>query len=321
MANGVDRETAFTVVVPVFNEVDNVRPLWNRLLAVLERAGESFEVVFVDDGSRDATFAAVKQLHDADARARGVSLSANFGHQIALLAGLREARGRIVITMDGDLQHPPELIPTLLAKQREGYDIVNTRRLDAGDTGPFKRWSSTLFYKLLNHLSDVPIEPAAADYRLMTRATVEAFLSIPERDRFTRGLVGWMGFRQAVVQYRAEPRAFGRSKYTLGRMIRFGLDGITSFSSRPLRLSFYGGLAVSAVGLVYGVYAIVRFARGNTVHGWTSILLTLLVLGGAILMSLGVIGEYIARIFNEVKRRPLYFVRDHTGSADEAPPR
>jgi len=313
MGIAADRETALSVVVPVFNEADNVRPLWNRLLSVLERFGEPFEVVFVDDGSRDGTFAAVKELHAGDVRVRGISLSSNFGHQIALLAGLRQARG-IVITMDGDLQHPPELIPALIEKHREGYDIVNTRRLDAVDTGPFKRLSSRLFYQVMNHLSDVPVEPAAADYHLMTRPTVDAFLSIPERDRFTRGLVRWMGFRQALVEYRAEPRAFGRSKYTLGRMIGFGLDGITSFSSRPLRLSFYTGLTLSAIGLLYGAYAILSFVGGSTIQGWTSILLTLLVIGGAILISLGIIGEYIARIFNEVKGRPLYFVRDQTGT-------
>ena len=317
MTTRIDGEATLSVVVPVFNEADSVQPLWDRLRPVLERLGERFEVIFIDDGSRDATFSRVKALHAADPRVRGVSLSANFGHQIALLAGLRKARGRTVITMDGDLQHPPELIPTLLEKQREGYDVVNTRRLDARDSGLFKRATSRFFYQVMNHLSDVPIEPAAADFRLMTRPTVDAFLSIPERDRFTRGLVRWMGFRQAVVDYQAEPRSFGRSKYTLGRMIRFGLDGITSFSSRPLRLSFYTGVTLAAGGLLYGGYAILSFAGGGTIQGWTSILLTLLIIGGAILINLGIIGEYIARIFNQVKARPLYFVRDEIGESPE----
>ena len=321
MASPIDSQPELSVVVPMLNEADNVQPLWERLRPVLERNGGAFEVIFVDDGSSDATFARIRGLHECDPRVRGLSLSSNFGHQVALLAGLRKARGRFVVTMDGDLQHPPELIPTLLEKQREGYDIVNTRRIDASDSGPFKRGTSRLFYRIMNQLSDVPIEPGAADFRLMTRATVDAFLAIPERDRFTRGLVRWMGFRQALVDYRAEPRSFGRSKYTLGRMVRFGLDGITSFSSRPLRLSFYAGTLLAAGGLLYGIYAVVSFVRGGTIQGWTSILLTLLIIGGAILITLGIIGEYIARIFNEVKGRPLYFVRDETGTRTDDPRR
>jgi len=320
MEDQIDPELTLSVVVPVFNEADSIRPLWDRLRPVLEGIG-TFEVIFVDDGSHDATFGLVRGLHQAEPRVRGLSLSSNFGHQVALLAGLRKAAGQLVITMDGDLQHPPELIPRLIEKQREGYDIVNTRRLDARDTGPFKRGTSRLFYRIMNHLSDVPIEPAAADFRLMTRATVDAFLRIPERDRFTRGLIRWMGFRQTLIDYQAEPRSFGRSKYTLGRMIRFGLDGITSFSSRPLRLSFYAGLVLASGGLLYGVYAVAVFARGGTIQGWTSILLTLLIIGGAILITLGIIGEYIARIFNEVKGRPLYFVRDEIGPPPKEPPR
>jgi dolichol-phosphate mannosyltransferase len=316
MASTADFAPDFSVVVPVFNEADNVRPLWDRLLPVLTQTGGRFEVVFVDDGSRDGTFAAVKQLH-ARASACVESLVLELRPPDRPAGRVAAGERRIVITMDGDLQHPPELIPKLIAKQCEGYDIVNTLRLDAGDTGAFKRISSRLFYRIMKHISDVPVEPAAADYRLMTRPTVDAFVSIPERDRFTRGLVRWMGFRQALVEYRAEPRASGRSKYTLGRMIRFGLDGITSFSSRPLRLSLYGGTAIAGSGLLDAVYAIFNFMRGRTIQGWTSILLTLLVIGGAILISLGIVGEYVGRIFNEVKARPLYFVRDATGLPEE----
>ena len=319
MSHGTNLDVTLSVVVPVFNELDNLRPLWSRLQPVLERLGVPFEVLFVDDGSRDGSFALVRQMHEADPRIGGISLSSNFGHQVALMAGLQHATGRLVITMDGDLQHPPELIPTLVEKQREGYEIVNTRRLDARDSDPIKRGSSRLFYRLMNALSDVPIEPAAADFRLMTRTAVDAFLQITERDRFTRGLVSWMGFRQAIVEYQAEPRRHGRSKYTLGRMLRFGLDGITSFSSRPLRLSFYSGLVLSAAALIYALYAVWQFFSGETIQGWTSILLTLLIIGGAILIHLGIVGEYIARIFNEAKARPLYFVRDEVGRPSEPP--
>jgi polyisoprenyl-phosphate glycosyltransferase len=305
-----------SIVVPALNEEGNVRALCRRLAQAMEGLTQNYEVIFVDDGSEDRTFSIVKTLHAEDPRIRGVSFSRNFGHQIALLAGMRRAGGRVVVTMDGDLQHPPELIPELYRKYREGCDIVNTRRIDEASAGFFKKQSSRLFYRLINYLSDVRIEPASADFRLMSRPTVEAFLDIPERDRFTRGLVSWMGFRQAVVEYRAEARASGRSKYSLKKMIRFGLNGITSFSSRPLRISFYTGCIISFAGLVYAIYAIAQFFSGHTIPGWTSILLSLLIIGGVILINLGIIGEYIARIFNEVKARPLYFIKDQTEIAE-----
>ncbi len=303
-----------SVIVPVLNEEGNVRLLWDRLARVLSAMTGDFEVIFVDDGSQDRTFSIVKGLHEKEPRVRGVAFSRNFGHQIALLAGLREARGEVVVTMDGDLQHPPELIPELYRTHQEGYDIVNTRRIDEASASSFKKGSSQHFYRLINHLSDIRIEPASADFRLMSRATVNAFLDIPERDRFTRGLVSWMGFRQAVVEYQAEPRASGETKYSLQKMIQFALNGITSFSARPLRISFYTGCLISLAGLLYAVYAVVQFFVGNTIPGWTSILVTLLIIGGVILINLGIVGEYIARIFNEVKARPLYFIREQTGS-------
>lgn len=303
-----------SVVIPVLNEQENIRLLAGRLVPVLESIHPHYEVIFVDDGSTDRTFAQIRDLNVENERIGGISFSKNFGHQLALLAGLKQSRGEVVVTLDGDLQHPPELITDLYQKYREGFDIVNTRRIDEAGIGFFKKTSSRLFYKLINFLSDVPIEPAAADFRLMTRMTVEAFLSIPERDRFTRGLVSWMGFRQTAIEYQAQPRASGKSKYSLKKMIRFGLNGITSFSSRPLTISFYGGVIISLFGLLYGIFALVEFFRGQTIPGWTSILLTLLLIGGVILINLGIIGEYLARIFNEVKGRPLYFIKDQTNA-------
>ena len=298
--------------MPVYNEAANLEVLYASLHAVLEEVARSYEVIFVDDGSSDGTFEVVKQLHERNPAVKGYSFSRNFGHQTALFAGLSKSSGAVVISMDGDMQHPPEMIPALLEKYEEGYDIVNTKRIDAQNTGLFKKLSSRWYYKMLNALSDVPIEPAAADFRLMNRKSVEALNSLPESHRFTRGLVGWMGFKQAILPYQAAPRHAGASKYTFFKMIRFGLDGIVSFSVKPLRIAFYTGVMVSIAALLYAIYAIVQHLLGSTVEGWTSILVSVLFIGGVTLLSLGVIGEYIARIFNEVRRRPMYFFKDQT---------
>ena len=305
-------EPQLSIVVPVYNEAANLEVLFASLHAVLEEEGYNYEVIFIDDGSTDGTFEVVKQLHERNAAVKGYSFSRNFGHQTALFAGLSKSTGEVVISMDGDMQHPPEFIPALLKKYEEGYDIVNTKRLDAESTGLFKKLSSRWYYKMLNALSDVPIEPAAADFRLMNRKSVEALNSLPETHRFTRGLVGWMGFKQAIIPYQAAPRHAGSSKYTFFKMLRFGLDGIVSFSVKPLRIAFYTGVMVSIAALLYAIYAIVQHILGSTVEGWTSILVSVLFIGGVTLLSLGVIGEYIARIFNEVRRRPMYFFKDQT---------
>jgi len=298
--------------VPVYNEAANLEVLYASLHAVLEEMGRSYEVIFVDDGSSDGTFEVVKQLHEQNPAVKGYSFSRNFGHQTALFAGLSKSNGEVVISMDGDMQHPPDMIPVLLEKYEEGYDIVNTKRIDAKSTGLFKKLTSRWYYKMLNALSDVPIEPAAADFRLMNRKSVEALNSLPETHRFTRGLVGWMGFKQAIIPYQAAPRHAGSSKYTFFKMLRFGLDGIVSFSVKPLRIAFYTGVMVSIAALLYAIYAIMQHILGSTVEGWTSILVSVLFIGGVTLLSLGVIGEYIARIFNEVRRRPMYFFKDQT---------
>lgn len=305
-------EPQLSIVVPVYNEAANLEVLYASLHAVLEEMGRSYEVIFVDDGSSDGTFEVVKQLHEQNPAVKGYSFSRNFGHQTALFAGLSKSNGEVVISMDGDMQHPPDMIPVLLEKYEEGYDIVNTKRIDAKSTGLFKKLTSRWYYKMLNALSDVPIEPAAADFRLMNRKSVEALNSLPETHRFTRGLVGWIGFKQAIIPYQAAPRHAGSSKYTFFKMLRFGLDGIVSFSVKPLRIAFYTGVMVSIAALLYAIYAIMQHILGSTVEGWTSILVSVLFIGGVTLLSLGVIGEYIARIFNEVRRRPMYFFKDQT---------
>lgn len=307
-----EKDIEISVVVPVFNEAPNLDVLTERLTGVLNSFGKTYEIVLVDDGSADGTLSKIKSIADNLPAVKGLALSRNFGHQIALTAGLEHAKGNVIITLDGDLQHPPELIPQLYHKYQEGYDIVNTLRLETADAGFMKNATSAGFYKIINTLSDIEIVPGSADYRLMSRKAADAFLTLRERDRFTRGLVSWMGFNQAFIPYEAERRNAGKSKYTVRKMVRFALDGLTSFSSRPLRMPLYLGIVFAFFGLVYTVYAVVNFSLGHTMPGWTSLLIVTLLIGGVQMISLGIIGEYLARVYNESKARPLYFIKDKT---------
>jgi glycosyltransferase involved in cell wall biosynthesis len=306
------KEKLLSIVVPCFNEEKNITQLYDELVIVLNRINAQYEIIFIDDGSKDNTFSVIKNISEKDKNVSGISLSRNFGHQVAIMAGLQHSKGDLAIMMDADLQHPPEIILQLIAEYEKGFDIVNTKRLDTQGAGVIKKISSSFFYRLINFLSDVKIESSSADFRLMTRKAVDAFLRLEEKDRFTRGLISWMGFKQSVIEYTVSLRFAGKSKYTLKKMFHFGMDGITSFSSKPLRISFYLGLFLFFVGLLYSVYAIVRYFNGNTVAGWTSILVSVLIIGGIQLLSIGIIGEYIARIFNEAKARPLYFIKERT---------
>jgi len=307
-----------SIVIPVYSEEENIQPVCTDIVASLgENAssenGPDFEIVFVDDGSPDRTFETIEAEAQEDNRVKGIRLSRNFGHQTALLAGLKEARGDQVIMMDGDGQHPPALIPRLIEKLEEGYDVVNTTRIDARNTGLLKRISSRWFYRVFNALSDTRIEPSSADFRIMNRKALDAFLSIDEHDRFTRGLVSWMGFSQTHLSYQAQERRRGKSKYSLRRMRLFALDGVTSFSSKPLRISMILGLTAILGGFLYIIYAVVMYFSGQTNPGWTSLLITVLLLGGIQLFSIGILGEYLGRVFHEAKRRPHYFIEKRTG--------
>jgi glycosyltransferase involved in cell wall biosynthesis len=229
---------------------------------------------------------------------------------MAIYAGLKEADGDLVITMDADGQHPPSLIPRLIEKYREGYEIVNTKREYNRGVGFMGRLRSRTFYRFINFLSDVRVEPLASDFRLMTRKAAEAFLALEERDRYTNGLVSWMGFRQASIPFTAPERHAGKTSFSGRMLFRLGLDGITSFSAKPLRISFVLGLIILVFDMAYGIYAILNFFFGKTTPGWTSMMFTILFLGGVQLLSIGIIGEYIARLFNESKKRPHYFIQD-----------
>ncbi|HHY95813.1 MAG TPA: glycosyltransferase family 2 protein [Firmicutes bacterium] len=302
----------YTVIVPVFNEEKNIRPMYERLVRVIP--GGDFEIIFVDDGSRDRTCAEIEKLAARDERVKGVSFSRNFGHQIALTAGYDLAAGRAVICLDGDLQQPPELIPQMIAKWQEGYDIVLTVREDTRETPFFKRVTSRLYYWLINTVSRMTIPPGAADFRLMDRKVVEAFNSFRERNRFIRGIISWMGYRYTCLPYRTAERKFGRSRYSLGKMLRLAVDGIFSFSSYPLKVASLFGYVISAFAFIYIVYALfARFRFHSTISGWTSLIITVLFLGGIQLICMGIIGEYIGRIYDETKNRPLYIIDKKIG--------
>ncbi len=301
-----------SVVIPCYNEESNIQELFRELREVVDQLIFSLEVILVDDGSKDRTYEEIEKISIANNFVSGISLSRNFGHQIALLAGLEKSTGDIIIMMDGDLQHPPKVIPELIQKYEEGYDIVNTKRIDDESTSFFKKKTSKLFYTLINKLSDTKVEPFGADFRLMSRETVDAFISIQEHDRFTRGLVSWIGFNQGIVAYKANPRFSGKSSYTLKKMIKLAINGITTMSSKPLRISLYLGLMFFVTGVLYATFILYNYFSGLNVAGWTSILITILILGGIQLLIMSIIGEYVSRIFNETKARPLYLIKKNT---------
>ena len=308
----------YSVVVPVHDEEGSLVELHNRLAAVLDGLGGEWELILVDDGSRDRSFETMLELRGRDPRVRLVRLSRNFGHQVALTAGVDLAAGDAVIVMDGDLQHPPEVIPELVARWRDGYDVVYGVMTDrAGETW-FKRRTASLYYRLLRRLTDVDVPPAAGDFRLIDRKAVDAFASLRERTRYLRGMFSWIGFRQTGVAYASPARTAGRSKYTVGRMFRLAKNGIFSFSNVPLRLVLTLGFVVSFLAIVETVYALVgRLGGFYTVPGWTSVVIAVSFLGGIQLIVLGVIGEYVGLIYDEVKRRPIYLVRELHGFESE----
>lgn len=304
-----------SIVVPCFNE----EAVIVQTLGVLGRALQAIpdiraEIVCVDDGSADATMKFLRHAAETDSRVHVVALSRNFGHQLALTAGLDAARGDAVVVIDADLQDPPEVIEGMVARWKDGVDVVfGVRTLRSGETA-FKRGTAHLFYRLMRAVSSSDIPMDAGDFRLMDRAVVDALRTLPERDRFVRGLVSWVGFRQEGIPYERHARAGGETKYPFRRMIRFALDGIFSFSAVPLRLATYLGLFVSFASVVGIGYALwVRFFVSSVVPGWAGQWIGTMFLGGVQLLSLGIIGEYVGRIYGEVKSRPLYVVRERIG--------
>ncbi len=299
-----------SIVLPAFSEEENIAFIYGEIMDLDLGQVELLEMVFVDDGSEDRTFEIVKSLAQKDKRVKGIRFSRNFGKQVALLAGLRESGGEITITMDTDGQHPAALIPELIKEYEKGYDIVNTTRKRTAREGWLKKATSRGFYRLLNMLSDQKVEVAAAEFRLMNRSALDAYLSFDERDQYQNGLVSWMGFRQSSLSFEAPERHSGTTKFSQRKLFIHGLNGITSFSTRPLRISFTVGLIVMLISLAYGTYAILNYFFGSTNPGWTSLMFVILFLGSVQLFSIGIIGEYIARLFRETKKRPHYFIQE-----------
>ena len=303
-------EFLLSVVVPLKDEEPNVRSLTERLRSVLEPVTTRWEVILVDDGSDDATYLRALEVHGSDERFKVVRLSRNFGHQVALSAGLDLAAGDAVVTMDGDLQHPPEVIPELVDRWRSGAEVVYGVMVERQGESHLKDATARVFYRALTRLTDIDVPSAAGDFRLVDRAALDAVRSMRESNRYLRGMFSWIGFDQEGVPYSSAPRGAGHSKYTFGRMLRLATDAIVSFSDRPLRLALNLGFLVSAASILFGVSAVVSKLAGlDVVPGWTSVMILVGFVGGVQLIVLGIIGEYVGRISDEVKGRPLYIVR------------
>jgi polyisoprenyl-phosphate glycosyltransferase len=301
------------VVIPVHNEQESLRELQRRLADVLPKLDGETEILLVDDGSTDLSYPLMLELHRDDPRFKVVQLARNFGHQLAITAGIDLASGDAVVVMDADLQHPPELLPELAAHWRDGYDVVYGVMIERPE-GRLKRYTARFFYRLLRRLSSVDIPAAAGDFRLADRRVVEAFRAMPERNRFVRGMFAWLGFRQIAVPYAVSERYAGKSTYTLPKMIRLATDGLMSFSTRPLRLALDVGFVVAALSFLFGIGSLIsKFAGAFLVPGWLTIVLVTSFIGGVQLMVVGVVGEYVGRIYDEVKARPLYLVRELHG--------
>lgn len=305
-----------SIVVPLYNEAGNVAPLLDRIGGVIDRLRSEydFEVVLVNDGSTDGTAAAIRAEMERRRRLVLVSLSRNFGHQLAATAGLEIAAGDAVVLMDGDLQDPPELIEAFVRKWRQGYDVVYAVRRTRQGESRFKLITARAFYRVIKRLTKIAIPLDTGDFRLMSRRVVDALRRSPERHRFLRGMVSWVGFNQTAIEYDRDVRYAGTTKYPLGKMIRFAMDGITSFSDIPLRFASYFGFTVSAIAFVYAIVVIAfkLFSLRPPAYtpGWASTIVAVLFLGGVQLMSLGILGEYLGRVYDEVKGRPLYLISE-----------
>ncbi len=306
-----------SVVVPAFNEEGNIPRLANELVNVLKQY-KSYEIIFINDGSVDNTLDTIKKLRLYNKNIHYISLSRNFGHQYALKAGLDGATGNFVISMDADLQHPVNLIPTLIQEWQNGYDIVYTVRTDKKTESLFKRSTSKLYYKIFNFLTGLNMPSGTADFRGMDKKAVQVIKNMPEKTLFLRGLVFWMGFKQKALSYQVHPRFTGKSAYTLKKMMSLAMAGATSFSVKPLRIAIYAGFIVAVLGCLFTAYVLyMKLFGGATISGWASIMCVLLVLGGSQLFMIGIIGEYIGMIFMEMKKRPNYIVDETSLNQDK----
>ena len=299
-----------SVVVPIFNEQDNIAALVTALNKVFGTLPYEYEIIFIDDGSKDATLSVLRAIMQYDKAVQFVSFSRNFGHQSALKAGIDSAGGDCIISMDGDMQHPPELLPALLQKWEEGFDVVYTVRKDDTASSFTKRTTSNLFYKLLSSLSDIDIEKGTADFRLINRKVATVLRDLDDSDLFLRGIIKWVGFQQTSIEYEPAERLRGKTKYTPKKMLRLAMEGITSFSIKPLYFATYIGVGFSVLSLLYLPYALYSYYFGHAISGWTSVIVTIAFFGGLQLMILGIIGLYLGKLFMASKHRPSYIIKE-----------
>ena len=308
----------YSVVVPVFNEELVVAESYKRLTAVMEKNGESYELIFVNDGSRDKTEAMVTEICEHDKRVKLISFSRNFGHQTAITAGMDHACGQAVVVIDADLQDPPEVILEMIAKWKEGYDVVYGQRISRKGESFFKKFTAKVFYRLLRSLTNVDIPVDTGDFRLIDRKVCDVLSGLTEKNRYVRGLVSWSGFRQTAVRFHREERFAGETKYPFKKMLKFAIDGITTFSYKPLKLATYLGFFISFMSFLYLLVVLyLKLFTDQAVSGWASTLSVSLIFNGVVLIMLGIIGEYIGRIYDETKNRPLYIIQEKIGFDDE----
>lgn len=306
-----------SIVVPCFNEEEVFAETYRRLtetLSQIDKTKYDYELIFVNDGSKDKTLEMIREKTNSDSRVKGINFARNFGHQIAITAGLDNCKGDAAVVIDADLQDPPSVILEMIAKWEEGYDVIFGKRRDRAGESAFKLLTAKYFYRFINRLSDVDIPLDTGDFRLMDRAALDQFLSMRETYRFVRGMVAWIGFKQTFVEYDRESRFAGSTKYPLKKMLRLASDAILSFSNTPLKIATFVGFITSCiafVGILYALY--MRLFTNNFVEGWTLLMISVLLIGGIILLVLGIIGEYVGRIYGEIKRRPLYIIKDKIG--------
>ncbi|MBC1209932.1 glycosyltransferase family 2 protein [Listeria booriae] len=303
-----------SVVIPLYNEEAVIEQTYTRLKDVMETLAMDYELLFVNDGSKDKTLQLVQTLSFADKHVKCLAFSRNFGHQIAITAGTDYASGDAVVVIDADLQDPPELIPEMIQKWQDGFDVVYAKRIKRNGESFFKKWSAKMFYRTLHRLTDVEIPVDTGDFRLMDKKVYTELKKINEKNPFVRGLVSWLGFQQVALEYEREERAAGETKYPLKKMVKLSLDGLTSFSHQPLKMASYAGVTLSIAGFIYMLVVLFQtIFTATTVNGWSSIIIIQLLFSGFVLIILGMIGEYIGRIYDEVKDRPLYIVEASYG--------
>lgn len=306
----MEPQKKISVIIPCFNEQESLEAFNNALIDALPQKYQ-YEIIYVNDGSNDQTYQVILKLAEGNPNIKYISLSRNFGHQNALKAGYDYASGDCAISLDADLQHPPEVIPTLISKWEEGFEIINTLRRDHQSISFAKKTSSGLFYKMMNKLSDVTIENGMADFRLVDKKILKQLKLFQENSLFFRGIIPWMGYKQIVVPFIANERFAGTTKYTFKKMVKFATTGITAFSVKPLKLSIYLGVIIALGAFIYGLFALyVHLFTNNAITGWTSVIISVLFVGGINLLMLGIIGEYLGKLFIENKRRPNYLISD-----------